>query len=392
MHTTLCKLASTVTTIALGATAAAQTTLVAHYELNETSGTVAADSSGNGNDGSYTGGVLLGQPGNCPSSTAVEFNGFDAYVDIPPSPSLDALLSDFTVAAWVNLNVDQLMRIFSSQRQACNGALAAWAYGPLNGGGIRFTTLGVQDYNQASSVTPGVWHHIAVVFDAAFQAHFYLDGAPQGTIGGTAPANASAIGWFIGVLDLTCASEFFNGRIDDVQVYAGSASTADIQFLFQNPCSVIGGGGAQITLACDPANNHSGGTYAKLDDSDDSGPGVLHLECTDGPVGQFGYFLVSATLNDPGTSISNGMLCLGSPIGRYAPAAGGALNSIGQFDGSGVLQSLVGNSTVGSGYDVLAALPQPPGGTIMSGDTWYFQCWYRDGNRSNFSNTACVTF
>ena len=148
--------------------------------------------------------------------------------------------------------------------------------------------------------------------------------------------------------------------------------------------SACGGGGP--VLHCDPANNHSGGTYATLADSSVSGPGVLHLEATDGPAGEFGYFLVSLGFSDPGTPISNGMLCLTSPIGRYAPAAGGALNSIGQFAGAGVLQNLAGTSTVGSGYDVMATLPTPPGGAIAAGTSYYFQCWFRDGNRSNFSN------
>jgi hypothetical protein len=151
-------------------------------------------------------------------------------------------------------------------------------------------------------------------------------------------------------------------------------------------------GGPSLTLACDPASNHSGGTYAKLDASDASGPGVWHLECTDGPVGEFGYFLVSSTLIDPGLPVSAGFLCLGAPIGRYAPAAGGTLSSIGQFGAGGVLNNLAGTSSSGTGYDVLGALPSPPGGTIAAGDTWYFQCWYRDGQASNFSNVAGVTF
>jgi hypothetical protein len=161
---------------------------------------------------------------------------------------------------------------------------------------------------------------------------------------------------------------------------------------FYGPGFQIGDGGGNLGLACDPANNHSGGSYVTLANSSFTGPGVLHLEATSGPAGEFGYFLVSSTLIDPGTPISNGMLCLGAPVGRYAPAAGGALNSIGQFDGAGVMQNLAGTSTAGSGYDVFATLPTPPGGSIMSGDTWYFQCWYRDGNRSNLSNVAAVTF
>jgi hypothetical protein len=152
-----------------------------------------------------------------------------------------------------------------------------------------------------------------------------------------------------------------------------------------------GAGGGPV-LHCDPANTHSGGASATLATSSFTGPGVYHLECTGGPPSQFGYFLVSAVVMDPGVSVSNGVLCLGAPIGRYAPAAGGVLNSIGQFDAAGVLQNIVGTSSAGSGYDVLAGLPTPPGGVIASGDTYYFQCWFRDGNRSNFSNVIEVGF
>ena len=41
----------------------AQVTLVGHYKLDETSGTVCADSSGNGHDGTYMNGATLGQAG-----------------------------------------------------------------------------------------------------------------------------------------------------------------------------------------------------------------------------------------------------------------------------------------------------------------------------------------
>jgi hypothetical protein len=74
--------------------------------------------------------------------------------------------------------------------------------------------------------------------------------------------------------------------------------------------------------------------------------------------------------------------------------AGGSnqLNSIGAFDVNGVFQSFSGNSSVGSGFDVPFNLPNPPGGMISVGDTWYFQLWYRDGVASNFSDGVSVTF
>jgi hypothetical protein len=157
---------------------------------------------------------------------------------------------------------------------------------------------------------------------------------------------------------------------------------------FASACG--GGGGGPITVICDPANNHTQGNYTKLDNSSLGGGGGsgLHLEATDGPAGEFGYFLVStgANLSLP---VSNGILCLDAPQGRYAPAAGAALNSVGQFNGAGVYQSTV---QAQQGWDVPSVLPSPPGGSIGAGDTWYFQMWYRDGNRSNFSNAICVQF
>jgi hypothetical protein len=124
-----------------------------------------------------------------------------------------------------------------------------------------------------------------------------------------------------------------------------------------------------------------------------SGPGVFHLDATQGPTDQFGYFLVAATGAEPGISVSQGMLCLSPPFGRYTATAGAGLNSLGRFDATGVMQNLVGTSSTGTGFDVPAALPAPPGGTILPGSTWDFQLWFRDlGGASNFSDAISVDF
>jgi hypothetical protein len=167
-----------------------------------------------------------------------------------------------------------------------------------------------------------------------------------------------------------------------------SASHYDDKIAWYENLTVSGG----PTLFCNPANLHSGGGFATLAASGFSGPGMYHLASNNGPVNQFGYFLVSAGSNDPGVSVSDGRLCLQSPIGRYSPVAGGVLNSIGRFDVGGVFQSLSGNSSVGSGFDVPSTLPNPPGGMISPGATWNFQLWYRDGVASNFSDGVSVTF
>ena len=166
------------------------------------------------------------------------------------------------------------------------------------------------------------------------------------------------------------------------------------------------GGGSPITILCDPASNHFQGDYVKLDGSSfGSGNGSdLNISAVDGPIDGFGFVLVSPD-GSANLAIFNGVLCLGSPQGRYNPQIATnqglpQLNSIGQFDASGILQNLFGNatSTGGAGFDVPTELPfSPAGQTIGSGDTLYFQVWYRDqlvtpGDTANFSNMIEVQF
>ena len=155
--------------------------------------------------------------------------------------------------------------------------------------------------------------------------------------------------------------------------------------------------GGSMTDFCDPANPNSTGLPTVLTGSFGSGVGSdLHLEASSGPPSQFGYFLVGTGVADPGIPVGSGELCLAvaapNEFGRYN-VSGGALNSIGLFDASGVLQNVVGTSTVNSGYDVPSTVPITGSPMISTGQTWYFQLWHReDGGDSNLSNGLSVTF
>ena len=179
------------------------------------------------------------------------------------------------------------------------------------------------------------------------------------------------------------AEMFGNGEWNDIQSFNAWTNSYIVEF--------DGGGGP--ALFCSPANPNSTGNPVTLANSDQSGAGVYHLEAEGGPFDQFGIFLVAAANIPSGIPVSDGLLCLSAPIGRYTTTAGPGLNSIGKFDAAGIFQNLAGTSTVGSGFDVLAVLPTPPGGVIVSGATWNFQLWYRDvGGASNFSDGISVTF
>ncbi|MDF1837235.1 MAG: hypothetical protein P1V35_05150, partial [Planctomycetota bacterium] len=110
-------------------------------------------------------------------------------------------------------------------------------------------------------------------------------------------------------------------------------------------------------------------------------PGTsLTLYASDLPVNVFAHFIVS---NQPGLVLfpggSQGHLCLQGAIGRYNGA-----NEIRHSGSSGSLSLLTESD----------AIPTPNGTVAaMSGETWNFQCWYRDnGPNSNFTNAVSVTF
>ncbi|MEZ5973961.1 MAG: hypothetical protein R3E96_03695 [Planctomycetota bacterium] len=126
----------------------------------------------------------------------------------------------------------------------------------------------------------------------------------------------------------------------------------------------------------------------------------LHLDAVGGPIGDFRYFLVGDTANASNPVVlGDGLLCLdvagGGILGRYN-VVGGALNSIGVFDGDGRLVNAAGTSLAGVGYDVPAVLPLPGSPAITAGSTWHFQLWYRDSGagagHSNLSNGLSVGF
>ena len=93
------------------------------------------------------------------------------------------------------------------------------------------------------------------------------------------------------------------------------------------------------------------------------------------PPAQFGYFLTSQTqgfFNPPG---SNGFICLGGSIGRFNQPQN------------------VGQGPTFSIQVDLTNIPVNPPVAVMPGESWNFQCWYRDvGNTNNFTDGVNIQF
>ncbi|MCP3920390.1 MAG: hypothetical protein GY711_33095 [bacterium] len=133
---------------------------------------------------------------------------------------------------------------------------------------------------------------------------------------------------------------------------------------------------------CSPANPNSSGVPARI--SADGSPFVADLDFTviaqDIPAGEFGYFLVGSNqgaFQPPG---SQGVLCLACGFQ--------GCSGIGRFNQSG---SIVQGPTGSIDVD-LTSLPLSPPAAVQPGETWNFQCWFRDVGSSNFTDAISVTF
>ncbi|MEM9381832.1 MAG: trypsin-like serine protease [Planctomycetota bacterium] len=133
---------------------------------------------------------------------------------------------------------------------------------------------------------------------------------------------------------------------------------------------------------CGPAVAHSGGAPATLRarGSETAADNDVLLIAESLPTNTTGYFLTSTdSAFVPGAGGSSGNLCLGGSVGRYV---GNVMNS----GPGGAIQLQLD----------LTNTPQPMGSvSVMAGETWRYQAWFRDFTlfpTSNFTDALAITF
>ena len=234
-------LACFILVLGLVLTSAAQADLVGWWRLDEGSGTTAADSSGNGNDGTLQGNPqwVTGVVGS-----ALEFDGDGDYVNCGNDAIFD-ITEEITLAVWVNAN-DML----NSEHNCWLGkGDNAYAIKHQSGNYLEFFMYDGEwhstNYSTELDSLNGDWHHMAGTFDGS-ELKFYLDGelaanlVYSGTIG-TATHNVT-----IGE-NSQATGRYFDGMLDDPRIYNEALSQDDIQ-------SIMMGGDNPYAFSPDPAD------------------------------------------------------------------------------------------------------------------------------------------
>ncbi len=211
----------------------AEPQLVGWWKLDETSGTIASDSSGNNVRGVLRGGPTwtTGIDGG-----ALAFDGRDDYVAIANVYYGRIGNTEVTVATWVRTGNENDQIIFSFDRSdywrlEINGAAADAGH---IGWGVA-TDAGVADLASRTRVDDGQWHHIAAVFDHGGMM-IYIDGRADASTraGSTFGSGVPRFG-FLGVgseadtFDGAKSPEnYFEGALDDVHLYTRALTPAEI--------------------------------------------------------------------------------------------------------------------------------------------------------------------
>lgn len=211
---------------------------LAYWKLDETSGSVAADSSGGGYDAAYSGVTLNGETGP-DGGAAPSFDGANDYVNTYSAGLAAAwsaaMLSAGTVLAWFKVSAagdwtDGVSRRVLQVRSAGGSQMRFNKQSTSNT--LRFlveTTSGTQTYDK-SSYAPTAWVCAALNWSAAAnQARYFLDGVLAGT-DGSIGAWATGLNTTLNTIGAagTAGSEPWKGAIAHVAFFPGALSDAAI--------------------------------------------------------------------------------------------------------------------------------------------------------------------
>jgi len=229
---------------------------------------------------------------NKETNYALDFDGVNDYVAADGVTSnLDSSTGlPFTVSAWAYPDTTTKGAIFAFNKTGNSDENLNILYFAQDGSTQKFYHHGSGDNNYTGSSNTfesGQWHHIVMVVDSSGNGKLYINGGQEGTWsnGTNTSVNKFSIGqeW---EGDGDIASDFFDGKIDEVAIWNVALSAADVPSLYNsgnglkasansgnydNSGDLIGywkfneGTGSTLT---DNTSNSNNGTLTNMDSSD----------------------------------------------------------------------------------------------------------------------------
>jgi Concanavalin A-like lectin/glucanases superfamily len=210
--------------------------LVGLWHLDESSGVVVADSSGEvpPNNGTLQGlDSTAWVPGHI-GGGALEINA-KGYVLVPPTPSIDSISFQVSAAAWIYLDAGGKVMDYATAISRETGTTLDQRYHlSLNSQEQPATWIGNVVIHADKAITPMTWTHLAVTYDGA-QAILYVDGQPAKSqaVTGLIPADTTPIilggnGNGLKADGSAKISELFPGVVDEIALYNRALTASEV--------------------------------------------------------------------------------------------------------------------------------------------------------------------
>ena len=185
------------------------------------------------------------------SGNALRFDGASNYVVVPDTAALDfGASTDFSVSAWIRFQGSTSASSHIVTKHS-SGAVAGWHIvvndpdGRL-GVSLRDASTIILTTDDGPIIADQSWHHIAVTFDRDGDLTRYVDGVQSGTAD-----DISSVGNIDNAYDLLIgqrhdiqAGTYFNGLVDDVEIYNDILTANEVKFLHERG---LAGGGTDPT-------------------------------------------------------------------------------------------------------------------------------------------------
>lgn len=210
---------------------------IAHWSLDENTGSTANDTSGNENHGTL--GASTGAPVWVPgkNGSSLDFDGSNDYVSGGSSSTLDdAMQTGMTFSAWIKPTIGTNWYVIASKIANANPTNPGWLIEvtPSNDGlnpnalhiHIGGSSGNLSMFSSANTITSGVWQHVAFTTTgslATSTVKMYVNGR-ETTYGTQSSGSGSILSdaaqtFAIGCDAVQTSGECFDGSIDEVKVY-----------------------------------------------------------------------------------------------------------------------------------------------------------------------------
>ncbi len=219
---------------------------VGYWRLDETSGTVAADSSGNGNDLTFTnfaGAGTIGAMGAVGNATQFGRDGADPGLNNPPVHpyAVSGDPNQLGFASGTSFSIEYLFRAEAGNDSSGNAGIVTkgydeaqelpWYISRYNGGTANFimrdSSSNTSSIGGTTGITDGLWHHVVATYDAGGGTiNLYIDGVLNASAGGVA---ADAFG--TNARPFALANHFnraLDAGLDEVAIYGTALSASRV--------------------------------------------------------------------------------------------------------------------------------------------------------------------